>query len=279
MKYFFLILFISIAVSGSAQTTLYFNGGVGVMNYGGDLQEKKFTLKECNPTLTLGVTNYFTPNLLGNFNVTYGKIGATDAKNGPKWVYRNLSFKSDVFEAAVTAEYDLYDIRESATPENKNTDEETIRYTPYVFAGAALFHYNPYTFYNGQKVYLPPLKTEDEATPYSLWQVSIPFGIGIKYALTENIMIAGEMNIRKAFTDYIDDVSKFSYVDTTYLLNKNGQLSASLSYRADEIPNGHYAFYAERGNPNKQDKYYSFLVKIIFRFGEGTSLFKYGYGN
>ena len=60
-------------------------------------------------------------------------------------------------------------------------------------------------------MYLAPLKTEAETVPYSLWQVSVPFGIGIKYALTENIMIAGEMNIRKAFTDYVDDVSKFSY--------------------------------------------------------------------
>ena len=142
-----------------------------------------------------------------------------------------------------------------------------------------MFNFNPYTYYNGQKVYLAPLKTEAETVPYSLWQVSVPFGVGIKYALTENIMIAGEMNIRKAFTDYMDDVSKFSYVDTTLLLNTNGQLSASLSYRADEIPNGHYAFYAERGNPDKKDKYYNFMIKVIFRFGEGTSLFKYGYGN
>ena len=249
------------------------------MNYGGDLQEKKFTLKECNPSATLGATYYFLPNLLGNFNLTYGKIGATDAKNGIKWVYRNLSFKSNIFDAAVTAEYDLYDIREAANPIFINTQQATIRYTPYVFAGIAVFNFNPYTYYNGQKVYLAPLKTEAESVPYSLWQLSIPFGIGIKYALTENIIIAGEMNIRKAFTDYMDDVSKFSYVDTTVLLNTNGQLSASLSYRADEIPNGHYAFYAERGNPDKKDKYYNFMIKVIFKFGEGTSLFKYGYGN
>jgi uncharacterized protein DUF6089 len=263
----------------SAQSRLYFNGGIGAMNYGGDLQEKKFTLKECNPSLTLGATYYFSPNLLGNFNLTYGKIGATDAKNGLKWIYRNLSFKSNIFEAAVTAEYDLFDIRESANPDFQNTEDQTIRYTPYIFAGMALFNFNPYTYYNGQKVYLAPIKTEAETVPYSLWQVSVPFGIGIKYALTENIMIAAEMDIRKAFTDYVDDVSKFSYVDTTLLLNTNGQLSASLSYRADEIPNGHYAFYGERGNPDKKDKYYNFMIKVIFRFGEGTSLFKYGYGN
>jgi hypothetical protein len=261
-----------------AQSNFYFNGGIGAMNYGGDLQEKKFTLKECQPSITMGGTYYLLPNLLGNLNFTYGRVTATDAKNGVRWFYRNLDFTSNIFEAAVTAEYDLYDIRASANPTFDNTEQSTIRYTPYIFAGVGFFNFNPYTHYNGQKVFLNPLKTEAETTPYSLWQLSVPFGVGIKYALTENIIIAGEMNIRKTFTDYMDDVSQFSYVDTTLLLNTNGQLSASLSYRADEIPNGHYAFYAERGNPAKKDKYYTFMIKVIFTFGEGTSLFKYGYG-
>jgi hypothetical protein len=249
------------------------------MNYGGDLQERKFTLKECNPSVTLGATYYFTPNILGNFNLTYGKIGATDAKNGTKWVYRNLDFKSSIYDVAITAEYDVFDIRDAANPTFENTEQQTVRYTPYIFAGIGVVNFNPYTSYNGQKVFLAPLGTEGQGVPYSLWGLSIPFGVGIKYALTENIMIAGEMNIRKAFTDYMDDVSQFSYVDTALLLNTNGQLAASLSYRADEIPDGHYAFYGQRGNPDKKDKYYTFMLKVIFRFGEGTSLFKYGYGN
>ena len=104
--------------------SLYFNGGIGAMNYGGDLQEKKFTLKECNPSLTVRChILFFTPNFLGNLNFTYGKIGAADAKNGIRWIYRNLDFKSNIFEAAVTAEYDLFDIRESAIAEFLNTEQ------------------------------------------------------------------------------------------------------------------------------------------------------------
>lgn len=279
LKYFLLSLCVAAGCVASAQNNFYYTAAIGTMNYGGDLLDKKFTFKECRAGATVGGLYYFLPNLIGNFNITYGTIGATDAKNGIKWFYRNLNFKSHIFETSVTGEFDLFDIRESANPEYLNTEQGTTRYTPYVFAGVGIFHFNPFTYYNGQKVYLQPLKTEGETVPYSLWQVSIPFGIGVKYALTENITIAAEMDIRKAFTDYIDDDSKFNYVDTTLLLQQNGQLSASLSYRADEIPNGHYAFYAERGNPNKKDKYYTFMVKVIFNFGQGTSLFKYGYGN
>jgi opacity protein-like surface antigen len=279
LKYLLLILFVSIEVSTSAQPKFYFNGAIGAMNYGGDLQEKKFTFQQSNPSLTLGATYYFQPNLLGNVNLTYGKIGSNDSRNGPKWFYRNLDFKSNIYEAAVTVEYDLYDIRESATPEFKNTDQETIRYTPYIFAGIGVFNFNPYTHYNGEKVFLAPLRTEAQAVPYSLWSVSIPFGFGVKYALSENVFIGAELNIRKTLTDYIDDVSTFHFVDTTTLLSTSGQLAASLSFRADEIPDNKYPFYSQRGNPKKKDVFYNFAVKVIFKIGEGTSLFKYGYGN
>lgn len=249
------------------------------MNYAGDLQEKKITLSESLYGVTLGGTYQFSRHFIGNVNLTYGKINAKDSKNGVRWFYRNLNFTSNIFEAAVTGEADLFDIRYAASQDYSNPDAGATRFTPYIFAGIGIFNFNPYTHYNGQKVFLAPLKTEGETQPYSLWGVSFPFGIGIKYAISDNVMIAGEMNYRKTNTDHIDDVSQFSYVDTTVLARTNGPLSASLSYRADEIPNAHYAFYAQRGNPNKKDNYYCFLIKVIFRFGEGESLFKYGYGN
>ena len=264
---------------GSAKAQLYFNAGVGTMNYAGDLQEKKVTFSESKYGITLGGTYQFAPHFAANLNLTYGEITASDSKNGVKWFYRNLNFTSNIFEAAATVEADLFDIRNSASSDYSNPDAGAIRFTPYVFGGLGLFNFNPYTHYNGQKVFLAPLKTEGELTPYPLWGVSFPIGLGVKYAVSDNVMIAAEMNYRKTNTDHIDDVSAFHYIDTAQLLRTNGQLAASLSYRADEIPNGKYAFYGQRGNPTKKDNYYCFLIKVIFRFGEGESLFKYGYGN
>jgi opacity protein-like surface antigen len=261
-----------------AHAQVFFNAGLGTMNYAGDLLDKSITFSECKYSLNIGAGYQFAPHFVGNLNLTFGKVGAKDTKNGWKWVERNLNFQSYIYEAAITAEYDLFDIRDAANPVYLNTEQATTRFTPYAFVGIGIFNFNPYTFYNGQKVFLPPLRTEAETTPYSLWALSIPFGIGVKYALTENIFIGAEMNIRKTNTDYMDDVSHFNFIDTTTLLNTNGQLSASLSFRADEKPNSPYPFYSQRGNPDKKDVFYTFAAKIIFTFGEGTSLFKYGYG-
>ena len=274
-KLYFIFFFLT-AVLSTARAQLYVNAGVGAMNYAGDLEEKKLTLSQSSYNFTLGGTYQFARNFSTNLNLTYGKIGAKDSKNGPKYFYRNLDFQSNIFEAAITLEADLFDISNAASEDYSNPDAGSSRITPYIFGGVGFFNFNPYTHYNGKKVFLAPLKTEAETQPYSLGGISIPFGIGIKYAVSDNVIIAAEIDYRKTNTDHIDDVSALNFIDTTSFSNP---LAATLSYRADEIANTKYPFYAQRGNPNKKDNYYSFLIKVIFRFGEGTSLFKYGYGN
>ena len=247
-----------------------------MLNYAGDLQEKKITTTGGSYGLTVGGTYQFNGHILANLNLTYGQVGASDANNGPKYFYRNLNFKSNIFETAVTLEGDLFDIRSSTSGDYSNSDAGFTRITPYAFVGLGIFNFDPYTTYNGQKVYLPPLKTEAEAEPYSLWKPVFPFGIGLKYAVSDDIVIAGEIDYRKTTTDYLDDVSTYHFVDTTTFTNP---LARTLSYRADEIAGTKYPFYGQRGNPKKKDNYYAFMIKVTFTFGEGTSLFKYGYGN
>ena len=43
--------------------------------------------------------------------------------------------------------------------------------------------------------------------PYSLTQLSIPFGGGVKIGVSDDFNIIIEYGLRKTFTDYIDDVS------------------------------------------------------------------------
>ena len=62
--------------------------------------------------------------------------------------------------------------------------------TPYVFAGIALYHFNPYTTdTSGTKYFLKPLSTEGEGfvqgkNNYNLTQLAIPFGAGVKLSLS-----------------------------------------------------------------------------------------------
>jgi len=90
----------------------------------------------------------------------------------------------------------------------------TSTFSPYLFGGIAFFQFNPQGELNGQFFDLQPLGTEGqnlesipERTPYKLSEFAIPFGIGVKYTLTETLNLGFEIGVRKLFTDYLDDVS------------------------------------------------------------------------
>ncbi|MEO8713188.1 MAG: DUF6089 family protein, partial [Parafilimonas sp.] len=120
----------------------------GLMNYGGDLQNKVYTFQEANFSLSAGVI-YSINKISLRSRFTVGKIKGNDLHN-TKYKNRNLSFASNISEASVTLEYDLHLL------------DEPQKFTPYIFAGVGLFHFNPYTFYDSQKVYLQPLGTEGQ---------------------------------------------------------------------------------------------------------------------
>lgn len=246
------------------------------MNYTGDLLDKQFAAKEAKFNGAVGLSYQYLPNLSFNANLMVGKIGAMDIKNGRKWYYRNLSFQTMLYEGTLTAEYDFNDISQ---PEDAFNNENPQKFTPYLFAGIGLFHFNPYTYdVSGKKVFLQPLGTEGQATPYSLWQVCFPYGIGGKYAINSTTIISAELSVRKLLTDYLDDVSQHKYPDSAALLASRGPEAAALSYRANEIPNSPYIKQnGYRGEPSRKDGYYSFLVKASFQLFTKRPKFYYGY--
>jgi len=257
-----------------SQNKWFINGSLGPSNYVGDLQDKQLAFRGMKLNGSVGATYQFTPHFSTNLSFSLLKIGASDSKNGPKWVYRNLSFESMLFETAVTGEFDLINIEEA--DDGNLINENPRQFTPYLFAGIGLFHFNPYTYdQSGKQVYLQPLHTEDQNKAYSLWQVCLPFGIGAKYSVTNNFRISAEFNLRKTFTDYLDDVSQHHYADSAVLLQKYGPESASLSYRADEIPNTPYKFYGYRGNPSRKDDYYTIVIKATIQLFTHNPKFYY----
>ena len=79
-----------------------------------------------------------------------------------------------------------------------------------------------------KKFICKPLSTEGQGLadfpgqkPYHLTQFALPFGIGLRYALSDNVHIGFELSDRKTFTDYLDDVSSH-YVDHEQLLIARG---------------------------------------------------------
>ena len=85
----------------------------------------------------------------------------------------------------------------------------------YAFAGIGAFYFNPKAFYANQWVPLQPLGTEGQGigplNKYLRFNISLPLGIGFRYAINYQWRLGIEVDYRKTFTDYIDDVSTVYY--------------------------------------------------------------------
>jgi Domain of unknown function (DUF6089) len=195
--------------------------------------------------------------------IKIGKLSGDDKKE-TKNLTRNLNFTSSLSEFSAGVEYDIFNLNEQPM-------------SPYLFAGLAVYNYNPYTYDSiGNKNYLQPLGTEGQGfyngrTKYSLTQLSVPFGAGVKFAVNENIRIGFELGFRKLFTDYIDDVST-TYADKSALIANNGQIASDMAFRGSELKTGlsYPAEGAGRGNAGSKDWYYFSGVSVGFRLNGGS---------
>lgn len=207
------------------------------MNYQGDLQEKNFTLDQAQFGIGLGAQYDLTPHfsLRGGFNM--GKVEGNDRFNhDPQLRARNLSFESRITEGHLLLQYTFFDLSDK-------------KISPYIFAGGALYHFSPYAYDTlGAKVYLEPLSTEGQGLPqypsrreYRLTQLAVPLGAGVKFRVSENVVLGYEIGLRKLFTDYLDDVST-RYVDPVILAQERGQKAVEMSYRGGELKDGDPAY-------------------------------------
>jgi hypothetical protein len=203
---------------------------------------------------------------------TFGKIsGADSLASDTSRILRNLSFQSQILDISLMAEYDFFNIKETG-------------FTPYIFAGIAVYHFDPYAEDTaGQRVYLPPLSTEGqglseypERSPYNLTQVSIPFGAGIRYAVSPVVNIGLEISLRKTFTDYLDDIST-TYVDRAKLEAERGTTAVDFAYRTNELPGHKIEEYPPdgtmRGSPAAKDWYYFTGLTLTFNLNGNSGRF------
>jgi hypothetical protein len=231
----------------------------GFSNYFGDLQERPFTTQQAHGSFGAGLQYDLTGHISILSNLIYANVSAADRYASKADLRaRNLSFETAIGEWNLLAEYNLLDPRQH-------------KLTPYVFAGIALFHFNPYANdSSGHKVYLRPLSTEGEGLsqypgqkPYSLTQMAIPFGGGLKFRISDRVTLAYEIGLRKLFTDYLDDVSSH-YVDQATLQAAKGPEAVQMAYRGGEIKGGtgYPPDGTVRGNPKHKDWYYTSGLRL-----------------
>lgn len=243
----------------------------GLMNYQGDLNPTSFRFAHSNFNGGIIVRKPLSSLFTIRAGVNIGTIKAHDKSNSDYLKIRNLSFTSTVKEA--------YAALELTVPNLANE-----RFTPYLYVGIAIFNFNPWTYDNsGAKIYLKPLSTEGQGLtqyptkkPYNLTQLAIPYGAGMKFAISDGLALGVEFNHRKTFTDYLDDVSS-NFVDRDVLLQARGAKAVELSYRGDELPNGSPLFPTQgdqRGTPTRKDWYYFFGVTMEFKLRNIDLLFR-----
>lgn len=158
--------------------------GLGTFNYTGDLV-RSYDFGNSQPALTLFYRANISKVISFRASFTAGKLSASDA-NAPIdafAVQRNASFDIFLSEVSGVYEYHFLDWRD---------DIRRLRFTPYLFAGLALFNMSG---------------VKDKAAQYSTIQLAVPFGGGMKYVVNPKYYLSLEIGIRKTFFDYLDNIS------------------------------------------------------------------------
>ncbi len=213
----------------------------------------------------------FNPRWSVKSSLSFSKLSGDDKHFDNS---RNLNFYSNIQELACTFEFNFLDYR---------TGSLQHRITPYMFGGIALFHFNPKTQiknYSSKEVItlnLHDMHTEgqtflNDKSNYSLWQLSIPFGLGMKFSLSKYICVAIDWGFRKTFTDYIDDIST-EYAGRQNMIANMNENAAIASDRTHELADYSNVFHAQgekRGNATTKDWYNFFGITITSYISNGN---------
>lgn len=157
-----------------------FGGGLGSMNYSGDLV-RGYSFS----TSALAGSGFYRMNFSEIFTIrlglTIGTLKGTETPIDPFAIQRNHSFSSRLIELSSVFEYHFLDFK---------TPDSQVNYSPYIFGGVAAIRYDA--------------PTNEEVGRF---QFSLPMGVGFKYLIQKKFMVGIEAGARKTFFDYLDGVS------------------------------------------------------------------------
>ncbi len=243
-----------------------FGIGLGAAHYFGDLNTRA---KLNRPKIAASV--FFRKNF-GNYiaarlSASFARLGYSDIYNQANLTQytRNLSFNTNVWEVALQGDFNFFRFMPG---------EPDFNFTPYITIGVGAFSYDPFAYLKGEKIFLRPLGTEGQGSSlyperkqYSSMAMSIPFGVGVKYALNERINIGFEVLHRFTNTDYLDDVSK-TYVNALAVFPSNPDGSPSNGYllhdRSYELGDPIGIAGRQRGNDRQKDQFVTAQFHVTF---------------
>ncbi|MBL0048816.1 MAG: outer membrane beta-barrel protein [Bacteroidetes bacterium] len=283
-----LLLLLLISSMAQAQTWKRYRKeisvGIGATNFLGDLGGanqigthvfRDIEFSTTRPDISAGFRYFFTQSISAKAGIYYGLVSGSDNLTGqPQRNYRNLSFKSNIWELSAQAEVSgltvyreghRYDIKRAHGYKN-------ILFQAYGFFGVGVFHFNPKGYYRGRWYNLRDMGTEGQGLPgepdkYKRFSFCMPIGAGFRYGISKNINIGIEYGIRKTFTDYIDDVSGVYYDKETIRAN-SGDAAAYFSDPSSGLDPNATTAGEDRGHPNYKDTYMFMFVTLNYRIAD-----------
>ncbi len=218
--------------------------GMGISNFLGELGGRNqigapfvwdLEVSQTRPAASFAYRYYIARNMALRAGLTYGVLAGNDnLTTEPFRRNRNLSFKSDVFEAQLVFEFHLYKEELGHVYDLRGVKgTKSSRVGLYGFVGIGGFAFNPQAQLNNQWVDLRPLSTEGQGLPggpeaYSNTAICVPMGVGVRKALNKQWSIGLELQYSLTFTDYVDDVSGV-YFDNEIILAERGPEAAFLA--------------------------------------------------
>ena len=226
----------------------------GGMNYIGDLNNQS-AFGTPDVAYGFGLRTRIDNRWAVRYEATKGSVHSDD------WLeLRNLSFRSDIYEATVLFEFSFWNFGAGATDKP---------WAFYLFGGFGVFWFDPMASYidadgSEQWVRLQPLHTEGQGSleypdrkPYRQLQMNLPFGVGVKMRLGKAFSLNIDYGFRKTWTDYLDDVST-TYVGAT-VLSQNAidpEMAVRMGDRSGEAVEGYVnAPGIKRGDDSLNDWY------------------------
>lgn len=163
---------------------LEFGGGLGGLNYSGDLT-RGLQISEISPGITLHHRMNFSNFFSVKFSGTYGGLKGSDEDPFDAFgAVRDQSFKIRIFEAASVLEYHFLDYKH---------EKSLIRWSPYAFIGMGFTRL---------------LRTGEKSENYNQFQAVIPMGLGFNHLIGKKFSLGFEFGFRTTFTDYLDNISR-----------------------------------------------------------------------
>ncbi len=112
----------------------------------------------------------------------------------------------------------------------------------------------------------------EKVSPYSLWHVGIPFGLGVRYGISKKITLSTEFGYYYFFTDFLDDVSDaYPTYDEINRNFPNDPIKQELAlYISDPTGKGTTGYpgpaTSPRGNPGKNDGFSYVSLELAYKF-------------